>query len=329
MILSLAQSVDILKKGGVVCFPTETVYGLGAVATNKASVDLVYNIKNRPRDNPLICHFCCLEQIEEYAKEISNLTKALIEHFSPGPLSYVINLPARSTLLPATCGLKSMVARIPNHQLSLELIRQTNIPIVGPSANTSGKFSGTDSEMVEADLAKKTAGILDGGMCKIGLESTIIDARDNLTIKILRQGIIGKTELESFLVQNNNFKNVQVLTTQEQKNFKRVIPGNKYRHYAPKTPIIKLDSKAQLPTQKNIAVLAQNSDITQTISHTGLKIINLGENYEQIAKELYRNLFKLDQMKVQVGYLIWPTFDNSSLAEAIKEKLNRILEEKT
>ena len=208
MLVDLDRAAKILLGGGVVAFPTETVYGLGAVATDRRAIEKVYQIKNRPLDNPLICHFYGLEQIKEYVPDLPKIAELIFQEFAPGPISLLVPLSNNSPLLPATAGLPSVIARMPNHPLTLELLRRLRLPLAGPSANTSGKFSGTDPEMIEKDLGSKIDGILDGGQSNVGLESTILDCRRPQELKILRQGAIGDLELETFLHQQllNVFK---------------------------------------------------------------------------------------------------------------------------
>ena len=195
-ILDLETATKLLLKGEIVAFPTETVYGLGALANNSHAINQVFEIKNRPKDNPLICHFCDIAQIKKFAK-VDKLSEILLTKFSPGPISLLLPL-IDQTLLPATCGNPKIVCRIPKHELTLELLTAIKIPLVGPSANTSGFFSPTNAQMVLVDLGNKISGVLDGGNCQVGLESTILEVIDR-KIKILRNGVIGKIEIEKYL----------------------------------------------------------------------------------------------------------------------------------
>ncbi len=322
MLVTLEQAVAKLLVGGVIVFPTETVYGLGAVATNPQAVDRVYQIKNRPRDNPLICHFASLEQIEQYAK-VNPLTRFLLHQLAPGPLSVLLDLPTNSPLLPATCGLPTMVARIPNHPLTLELIRRLNQPLAGPSANTSGKFSGTDPEMILQDFKDKIDGLLDGGNCTIGLESTILDARTDQTIIILRQGAIGFKELQQAL-HGSPFSTV-VIQSGQQNPTSIVTPGSKYRHYAPQTPVIWLTDEQQLatlPPKQTILFGGQTSQLANLQKHH--TVLFLGDNLKQIAHNFYRKLYELDQLQVAQAWLLIPILDQSSLGQALLEKISKI-----
>jgi len=322
MFVTIDQAVAKLKAGGVVVFPTETVYGLGAIATNAQAVDKVYQIKNRPRDNPLICHFFSLDQIEQYA-QLNPLTKFLLTQFSPGPLSVLIDIPTDSPLLPATCGRPTMVARIPNHPLTLELIAKLNEPLAGPSANTSGKFSGTNPEMILQDLGDKIDGILDGGQCQIGLESTILDARNNSSLVILRQGAIGSRELKAVL-STTPFAQTPIYLPESQKTT-MVTPGSKYKHYAPRTPLICLHNYEELkhlPVQQTILFGGSLAEYhTLQANH---QVLFLGETIVQISHNFYRCLYDLDQLKVPQAWLWIPILDESSLGRSLRDKIEKI-----
>lgn len=162
-LLSEEEALKILRSGGIVAVPTETVYGLACVAENKDAVAEIYAIKQRPADNPLICHFYSLEQLKQYVQPINDIEEVLIQHFCPGPLSFVLTLRKNSPLSFATGGRESVVARIPAHPLFLSLLTKMNKPLAAPSANTSGKYSATNAQMVLHDLGDKIQGVLDGG----------------------------------------------------------------------------------------------------------------------------------------------------------------------
>src|SRR4030095_968216 len=229
MKITAAEAAALLLNGKVVAVPTETVYGLAAIATLPAAVAKIFEIKNRPADNPLICHFYNTDQIRKYVKSIPGNTEKLLQQFSPGPVSFMFDLPADSPVKFATCGSEQVIARIPNHAVFLEIIQETNEPVAAPSANTSGKISPTSAEMVETDIGTKIDGIVDGGISHIGLESTILDARSEDAVYILRPGAIGEREISRVL------PDVKVFPLQHDTG--EVIPGSKYKHYAPNTPL--------------------------------------------------------------------------------------------
>jgi len=331
MLVSLQKSVEIIKKGGVVAFPTETVYGLGADATNAQAISKVFEAKNRPKDNPLICHFYSTQQIMEYLFIPPTLLR-IMQKITPGPVSFVLPIDPNSVLKPATAGQKTVIVRIPNHPLALKLIEQINKPIVGPSANTSGKTSGTTAQMVENDLGEKIDGILDGKDCLVGLESTILDGLDfyknadlknnlqknkedeeNLnqklpTIKILRPGIIGQNELTKILTELKIKAKIEDKTISKPENNgvenhpkndqnlnkiteNPVTPGAKYPHYSPNTPVLNWN-------EKEISDLV-NGTLSKSSNKSPNKIalIYFTENEEEI-KDCYKNLDKNENMKL-------------------------------
>jgi L-threonylcarbamoyladenylate synthase len=325
--ITLNQAVLILSQGGVVAFPTETVYGLGADATSKKAVERVFEIKDRPKDNPLICHFYSLEQILEYINKINDSSVYLINNFTPGPLSLLLNLKENSPILPATRGKETVIARIPGNPLTLKLIKTLDKPIVGPSANTSGRMSGTNPEMIEKDLGSKIDGVLNGGQCNYGLESTIVDAREEGVIKILRPGKIGSTELSKIFSKKSKVT-PKIIKSYTLKN-KEVTPGSKYRHYSPKTQLL-LSSAYNINRKehtKKIAVLGFSEDLKKIKKNKFIIQIDLGSalNLEMVAQKLYYNLFILDRYDLESAFLIFPELPESDLAEAIKNRLEKIL----
>ncbi len=332
MIIKLNKAVQVLKDGGVIAFPTETVYGLGADATNKEAVEKVFEIKKRPKDNPLICHFYSLEQVKKFVPDLNKTAELLIKSFSPGPLSLLVNLPKNTNLLPATRGKFSVIVRIPEHLLTLELIKKLDKPIVGPSANTSGKMSGTNPEMIQKDLSGKLGGILDGGNSEIGLESTILDCRNENQIKILRPGAIGVLELKKVL------ERVEILETGENEQ-KEIVPGAKYKHYSPEIDIQKIDldkAKELKNFEENIhVILLGSSEDLKNLGELGknVKIIDLGskKDLNSISKNLYYNLFKTDKLNQELklelkkAYLIDLKLGSSSIEKAIKNRLEKVV----
>lgn len=226
----IPEAAQALRRGELVAFPTETVYGLGAVINNEASVHQVYAAKGRPSDNPLIVHVCSPEMVWQYAQP-NELAVELMTKFWPGPLTIILPLQPGKLLSAVTGGLDTAAFRMPNNTATLELIKETGIPIVGPSANTSGKPSPTLAAHVYHDLNGKITGILDDGPTKVGLESTVID----LSVQpaaILRPGyitaqdlapILGEVETEQHHVAANEIPKA---------------PGMKYKHYAPNAQVL-------------------------------------------------------------------------------------------
>lgn len=317
MHLSIYQAIAILKKEGIVALPTETVYGLAALATSDYAIEKIYRAKNRPADNPLICHFKNIEQIEEYGIVIPNYAKILMQHFSPGPISYLFNLPEQSPLKAATRNTKTIIVRIPNHPIFLKVLEEIGIPLAAPSANISGRVSPTSAKMVMDDFGSSIDGVVDGAISDVGIESTIIDCRDPKKVKILRPGIIGEKELDEILtplgIKTLEFTNQNIETT----------PGSKYKHYAPQTPIYWLEKLADGEDSSDIAYLLTDEQMKNRVLKQA-KIIHLGseKDWNSIAKKLYSNLKKTDEIQIQKAFIIKRIWGNSSAEKAI---LNRLL----
>jgi len=335
--ISIEEAVKLLSEDGIVAIPTETVYGLGAIATSQKAITKVYKAKNRPEDNPLICHFYDIEQIREYVPKIHEYVEVLIDEFTPGPISFLLDLPSDSPLKAATSGMDSIICRIPQHDTTLELLEELNRPIAAPSANTSGKISGTSPEMVEKDLGSKIDGIVDGGECLIGLESTIIDCRKAESIKILRPGYIGKEELKEVFEEHGLKIKVSSPTKIKKKKKKQspriklTTPGEKHTHYAPDKPVYLSENWRTIAWSKEkFAVLATDEiieEINEEMYLTGraIHLIKLGsrKRIDLIAKNLYKNLSKTNDMDIDRSYLINESWEKSSLAEAIENRLEK------
>lgn len=217
----------IIRAGGLVAFPTETVYGLGANALDEEAVASVYEAKGRPSDNPIIVHVSSMKMAEEIA-ELNWAARLLMQKFWPGPLSLVV--PSRSIVPSKTRGGLSTVAlRMPDNAIALSLIEAAGVPIAAPSANISGRPSPTDAESVRKDLGGKVAVVLDGGPTQVGLESTVLDTTGERLV-ILRPGGVSKEDIEKEL-------GMEVSTSVSELE-KRRSPGTRYRHYAPAIPLL-------------------------------------------------------------------------------------------
>ena len=226
-------AADIIKNGGLVAIPTETVYGLGANGLDENAVARIFQVKGRPQDNPLILHISGPEEIERYCHHIPQAAYDLAEAFWPGPLTMV--LPAKSCVPRRTTGgLSTVGLRCPDHPAALAVIRSAGVPIAAPSANLSGKPSTTTAQHVLYDHDGKIPLILDGGACRVGVESTIVDLTGERP-RLLRPGGIGP----EMLMQVLGALDVDKAVTSEISNDAVVhAPGMKYRHYAPQEPVV-------------------------------------------------------------------------------------------
>lgn len=232
----LDLAAEGIKRGELVAFPTETVYGLGADALNEDAVKNVYLAKGRPSDNPLIVHVSSKEMVWQYAVGESEMVRSLMDAFWPGPLTLIFSVRPDSLLSKTvTGGLDTAAFRMPNHPLSLALISQVNTPLVGPSANTSGKPSPTTAEHVLHDLKGKIYGVLDGGKSNVGIESTVLDLSQPQSPTILRPGIITAEELEAVIGPVYLDANLSSETEAPR------APGMKYKHYSPDVPVIMVE----------------------------------------------------------------------------------------
>lgn len=221
---SLSRAAEIIRKGGLVAFPTETVYGLGANVYNAKAVAAIFAAKGRPSFNPLISHIAEKEYLKEYA-QIDERVCALAKQFWPGPLTFVLNrLDDNPSLDLACAGLRTVTVRMPNHPTALSLIKKSGVPIVAPSANRSQTISPTTAQHVFDSLGSKVDMILDGGQCAVGVESTIIDLTGNQVV-LLRAGGIALEDLEEFLGE-------KILISHGNPDLPSS-PGQLLKHYAP------------------------------------------------------------------------------------------------
>lgn len=232
---AVAEAAEIIRQGGVVAFPTETVYGLGANATDATAVAKIYKAKGRPSDNPLIVHVADREQLISVAGAVPAAAERLIEKFWPGPITLV--LPKRPVIPEAvTCGLSTVGVRMPNHPVALALIRAAGVPLAAPSANQSGRPSPTVAEHVLEDLAGRIPLVLDGGETGLGLESTVIDMTVDPPV-LLRPGGI---TLEQISAEIGPVE-VAAAVHGEEAGEKPRSPGMKYTHYSPKARVLLVD----------------------------------------------------------------------------------------
>lgn len=226
----ILQAANVLKAGGLVAFPTETVYGLGANGLDEEAVKKIYIAKGRPSDNPLILHISSMEELAPLVEEIPDLAYKCIDRFWPGPLTIIFK---KSNIIPAiiTAGLDSVAIRMPNHPIALSLIKQAGVPIAAPSANLSGKPSPTKGNHVIDDMSGKIDMIIDGGNTGVGLESTVLDLSTDLPT-ILRPGGVTLEDLKEFIpnvVQDGSITNKEEIPKS---------PGQKYKHYAPSAEML-------------------------------------------------------------------------------------------
>ena len=284
----LKESSDIIKNGGLVLFPTETVYGIGADGLNEEAVKKIFIAKGRASDNPLILHVSNIDMINKIAKDMTPLEEKLIKDFFPGPLTIILK---RKEIVPnvVTGGLDTVGIRMPSNKIAHDLIELGGTPIAAPSANISGRPSGTNINDIFEELNDRVDYILDGGETKIGLESTVIRVIDN-KIHILRPGKITKQDLEKYAdviidqhVLGNLKKEEQVLS-----------PGMKYKHYAPNTKCILVYSKDKNKMIEKIKELEQENKNSLVICNkNNISNFNNAIDYGTTLEEISHNIFRL------------------------------------
>jgi len=234
----------IIQNGGLVAIPTETVYGLGANGLDENAVAKIFEAKGRPQDNPLILHICGAEQIDSFCRDVPRCAYALAERFWPGPLTMV--LPAKEVVPKRTTGgLSTVAVRCPDSEVTREIIRLSGVPLAAPSANISGKPSTTTAQHVLHDHDGKIELIVDGGACRVGVESTIVDLTEARP-RLLRPGGITPEELLEVL---GDLVVDKAVTAQIDQDAVVKAPGMKYRHYAPERPVIIVSGSREKASQ--------------------------------------------------------------------------------
>lgn len=316
----------IIREGGLVAFPTETVYGLGADALNPDASRKIYQAKGRPSDNPLIIHICCMEDLEKITAYVPEQARKLARHFWPGPLTMIFE---KSKVVPleTTGGLETVAVRMPNHPVALALIQAGGGYIAAPSANRSGRPSPTLAQHVEQDMDGRIPMILDGGPVGIGIESTIVDFTEQIPM-ILRPGFITPDMIREVIGEVQMDPGLTAPDSQ----LPPKAPGMKYRHYAPKAPLILVDG-VQENVQEKIKELVDKAIISGKIAGIiatdescndypcGIvKSIGTRSDEDTIARHLYGVLREFDEMDVEIIYS--ESFLTPKIGQAI---MNRML----
>jgi len=311
-------AATLLQAGEVVAFPTETVYGLGADATNKIAVDKIFQAKGRPNDNPLIVHVATNKQLSEFVTHYPPYVDQLIQAFSPGPITYVLK--SNGKVAPnVTAGLSTVGIRIPDNDIALELLRNCQLPIAAPSANTSGKPSPTAAEHVLEDMDGKIAAVLDGGPTIVGVESTVVDCTEEVP-KILRLGKVSTADIEKVV------GSVYLASSIEENISTPRSPGMKYKHYAPDVPLILVNNREsmQLIIDQNKEKGLRVGALVQVKTAKAIqadKIVTLGDNEEQMAKKLYDALRSFKQDEIDI--VICESFSRKGIGQAVMDRLER------
>lgn len=326
-IVALKKAANILKNDGLVAFPTETVYGLGANALKDDAVKKIYIAKGRPSDNPLIVHIADKNDIYPLVDSVPQNALILIENFWPGALTIIFK---KSSIIPQTTsgGLDTVAIRMPNNNIALALIRQCGFPLAAPSANTSTKPSPTLASHVYNDLNNKIDMIIDGGKCDFGIESTVVEVLED-SVNILRPGSITKEMLQSVV------KNVTIDKAILNNNLNMLpkSPGMKYKHYAPFGDIFIIDGninnticyisnclKEDKKNNINSIVIASDETIK---NYSSFNTLNIGsrKDLHMIAKNLFNLLRECDTLNIQKIYI--ESFLEEGVGFAIMNRLKK------
>jgi L-threonylcarbamoyladenylate synthase len=313
----IKKGAKIIREGGLVVFPTETVYGLGADATNETAVASVFRAKGRPSDNPLIVHIASVSDINKYGRDIPDMAFALFEKFAPGPLTVVVKR-SRQVSGRVSAGLDTVALRIPAHPVARELIIEAGVPVCAPSANISGRPSPTSFDTAFKDMDGKAVAVIDGGDCAIGLESTVVGF-DGGKVVILRPGMISAEMIKD----ECGFDTVFDTETKERVSS----PGVKYAHYRPDAEIfmsefIDVDKIRRKFGNQKVGIIGMGIE-----SNDKDIIIADFATLEDYARGFYKTLIEFERMGV--GVIVAGTVDEKGIGVAIMNRLRKASAENT
>ena len=314
------EAGKIIRNGGLVAFPTETVYGLGASAFDADAAKKIYAAKGRPSDNPLIVHICDKAQIADIAAEIPNAAQIVIDKFMPGPVTIILK---KKSVVPddVTAGLETVAIRFPAHETAQRLIAAAGVPIAAPSANLSGKPSPTKAKHVIKDMTGRIDAIIDGGGCNVGVESTIVDFTGERPV-ILRPGGVTYDDLKAQGIDVEIDKNIlQSIAPDEVPK----CPGMKYKHYAPNAEVTVVEGEKNAVQKKIKELLNEtNGKIAGVLTMYGADydnavILSAGNTNKEYAKNLFSALREFDELGVDVVFAEFSEKDGYGLA--VKNRL--------
>ena len=316
----IKEAGEIIKSGGLVAFPTETVYGLGGDALNPESSKKIYAAKGRPSDNPLIVHICRIEDLYEIVEEVSEDAKKVMDAFWPGPLTLIFK---KKDKVPyeTTGGLDTVAVRFPIHPTAMAFIESSGGFVAAPSANLSGRPSPTLAKYVCEDLDGRVDMIIDGGNIPIGLESTIVDLTGDKPM-ILRPGFVSKEMLEEVLGEVCVDPTILDANSKERPK----APGMRYRHYAPKADMVIVRGANDRVVAK-IKEMGQNKECTvlcvseHVKMYDGMKVKDVGSenDYNEIAASLYRVLRECDDENTTL--ILSESFSDKGIGAAVMNRL--------
>lgn len=322
------EASEIFSKGGLVAFPTETVYGLGANALNEQAVKNIYKAKGRPSDNPLIVHIADKKDLEPLVREVPEKASIIIERFWPGSITLIFK---KSDIIPSVIsgGLDTVAIRLPKNEIARSLIAVAKCPIAAPSANSSGRPSPTLAEHVLEDLNGKIDMIIDGGACEVGLESTVLDITSEFPC-ILRPGAVTREMLEDAIGRVDIDKEIfsEVSDTDTPKS-----PGMKYTHYSPKANVTifigdkikvaeKINNLVFEAEHKNVKACVIATEQTKSLYHSSnVLVVGDKEKPETIAANLFKTLRECDS--INASEVFTESFSEDELGLAIMNRLKK------
>lgn len=319
----IREMAEKIKNGETVIFPTETVYGLGANAMDEDAAKKIYVAKGRPSDNPLIVHIADIEEVDKIALEVGEKAKKAMENFWPGPLTIILK---KKEIVPnvTSGGLSTVAIRMPSNKIANALIRESKTQIAAPSANISGRPSPTKAEHVVKEMSGRVSGIIMGGDCDFGLESTVVDFSEDKPM-ILRPGSITKEMLEEVLGEVS----IDPSLTKKEDNIKAKAPGMKYKHYSPNAQvyivkgeennvITKMNelSRKNHAENKKTGIMCMSKDVDKFECDY---VVDLGKDYDEVASNLFDALIKMDEAKMDIVYSV--CFESCGVGQAIMNRL--------
>lgn len=328
---AFSMASDILRNGGLVAFPTETVYGLGGNALDPRASEKIYAAKGRPSDNPLIVHIADRADVAELASEIPPIAEKLMDRFWPGPMTIIFN---KKDIVPkeTTGGLDTVAIRMPSHPDAARLIRESGVYIAAPSANASGRPSPSTAQHVEEDLSGRIDMILDGGPVDIGIESSIIDVTGDVPV-ILRPGFITRKDFSELIGEVY----IDPAIIKPDPTLRPKAPGMKYTHYAPKGSLTIIEDKAspaevtenvistinrlaaEAASEGKKAAVLTTRDQADKYSSENIILLGEGASGEEVAKHLYSALRECDDIGAELIYS--ESFNRDELGGAIMNRL--------
>lgn len=316
----IEEAGRIIRDGGLVAFPTETVYGLGASAYDADAAEKIYAAKGRPSDNPLIVHICKKEQLEEIAVEIPEAARLAIDTFMPGPMTIILR---KKNVIPdtVTAGLNTVAVRFPANETAQRLIEAAGVPVAAPSANLSGKPSPTKAKHVIDDMSGRIDAIIDGGGCAVGVESTIVDFTGERPV-ILRPGGVTYEALREAGIDAEIDKNILSSIKPDEAP---KCPGMKYKHYAPNAEVTVVEG-SETAVQKKINELIEENDgkVIGVLTMYGAVydkavMLSAGSSNKEYARNLFSALREFDELGAQIVYAEFCERDGYGLA--VKNRL--------